>query len=62
VHAFFPTSAYCQHWPTIFKYANKYVASCDDFQRMGKPTVVDEMPLQAQVVIEPFEKWYLDFV
>jgi hypothetical protein len=27
---------------------------------MGKPTSVDEMP--AQVVIEPFEKWALDFV
>jgi hypothetical protein len=29
---------------------------------MGKPTAVDEMPLQAHVVIEPFEKWALDFV
>jgi len=50
------------YWPTIFKDAKKYVASCDDCQRMGKPTAVDEMPLQAQVVIEPFEKWALDFV
>jgi transposase InsO family protein len=50
------------YWPTIFKDAKKYVASCDDCQRMGKPTTVDEMPLQAQVVIEPFEKWALDFV
>jgi hypothetical protein len=29
---------------------------------MRKPTVVDEMPLQYQVVIEPFEKWAMDFV
>jgi hypothetical protein len=29
---------------------------------MGKPTARDQMPLQAQVVIEPFEKWALDFV
>jgi transposase InsO family protein len=50
------------YWLTIFKYAKKYVAGCDDFQRMGKPTIVDEMPLQAQVVIEPFEKWALYFV
>ena len=50
------------YWPRIFKDEKKYVASCDDCQRMGKPTEVDEMPLQAQVVIEPFEKWALDFV
>jgi transposase InsO family protein len=29
---------------------------------MGKPIVVEEMSLQAQVVIEPFEKWDLEFV
>ena len=50
------------YWPTIFKDAKKYVANCDDFQRMGKPTAIDEMPLQSQVVIKPFEKWALDFV
>jgi hypothetical protein len=50
------------YWPTIFKYEKKYVASCDDCQRMGKPTTADEMPLQAQVVIETFEKWALYFV
>jgi hypothetical protein len=50
------------YWPTIFKDAKKYVASCDDCQRMGKPTSADEMPLQTQVVIKPFEKWALDFI
>jgi hypothetical protein len=29
---------------------------------MGKPAARDQMPLQAQVVIEPFEKWELDFL
>jgi hypothetical protein len=29
---------------------------------MGRPTVADEMPLQSQVVIEPFDKWAIDFV
>jgi transposase InsO family protein len=38
------------------------MASCDDLQRLGRPTTADEMPLQAQVVIKTFEKWDLDFV
>ena len=29
---------------------------------MGKPIQSDEMPLQPQVLIEPFERWVLDFV
>jgi len=49
------------YWPTIFKDAKNYVASCDDCQRMGKPTLENEMSLQAQVVIEPFDKWALYF-
>ena len=29
---------------------------------MGKPSQADEMPLQAQLVVEPFERWALDFM
>jgi hypothetical protein len=50
------------YWPSIFKDATKYVRSCDSFQRIGRPTLADEMPLCAQVMIEPFAKWALDFV
>jgi hypothetical protein len=50
------------YWPTLFKDAKKYVRSCDSCQRMGKPVQADEMPLQTQVLVEPFERWALDFV
>ena len=50
------------YWPSIFKDAAKYVKGCDSCQRMGRPTSSDQMPLQPQVMIEPFEKWDLDFI
>ena len=49
------------YWPSIFKYVSKYVKGCDSCQRMGSPTSSDQMPLQPQVMIEPFEKWLLIF-
>ena len=49
-------------WPTLFKDAKTYLKSCDNCQRMGKPVQFDEMPLQPQVLTDPFERWALDFV
>ena len=50
------------YWPTIFEDAKKFVKGCDSCQRMGQPLKSDEMSLQPQIVIEPFEKWALEFV
>lgn len=50
------------YWPLIFKDMKKYVRSCDSCQCMGRPTTSDEIPLQLQVYLEPFEKWALDFI
>ena len=50
------------YWPSIFKDAKEYVKRCDNCQRVGKPAPSNEMPLQIQVLIEPFEKWALDFI
>jgi len=50
------------YWPSIFKDAKEYVKSCDNCQRVGKLAPSNEMPLQTQVLIKPFEKWTLDFI
>ena len=50
------------YWPSLFKDAKQYVKRCDSCQRVGRPTLSNEMTLQPQVCIKPFEKWALDFV
>ena len=50
------------YWPSVFKDAKKYVQDCDRCQRMGRPGQDNEIPLQAQVVTEPFKRWALNFV
>ena len=49
-------------WPTIFQDEGKYVQAYDSCKRMGHPNRLDEMPLQPQLVVEPFDRWALDFV
>jgi hypothetical protein len=29
---------------------------------MGKQSHADEIPLKSQIVVEPFERWTLDFI
>ena len=50
------------YWPSLFKDAKEYVKRCESCQRMGKLVPLNEMPLQPQSLIEPFEKWVLYFV
>jgi hypothetical protein len=50
------------YWPSIFKDAKKYVKACDSCQRVGQPNHRDEIPLNPQVVLEPFDRWALDFI
>eukprot|EP00253_Pinus_taeda_P019554 PITA_19554 len=46
----------------IFQDAKKFMKGCDRCQRMGQPMQSYEMSLKPQIVLEPFEKWALDFV
>ena len=50
------------YWPTLLRDAKRYVQSCDSCQRMGQPNRLDQMPLQPQSVIEPFDRWALYFL
>eukprot|EP00253_Pinus_taeda_P025248 PITA_25248 len=36
------------YWLSLFKDAKQYVERCDNYQRVGKPTLSNEMPLQPQ--------------
>jgi hypothetical protein len=49
-------------WPTLHKDAKEYCQSYDICQRVGKPSRRDEMSLNAQVTLQEFGKWYIDFV
>eukprot|EP00253_Pinus_taeda_P006338 PITA_06338 len=50
------------YWPSLFKDSKKYVRACDSCKRMGQPNHRDEIPINPQVILEPFEIWALDFI
>jgi len=40
----------------------KYISQFDRYQRTGKPTPRDEIPLKPQVDFKSFHKWVMDFI
>ena len=50
---------YC--WPTLFKYAYKFVIKCDPCQRCASKLKKPTFPLQPVTVQYPFQQWGLDF-
>jgi hypothetical protein len=49
-------------WATLFKDVKEYARSCNIYQRVGKPSRRDELPLQLVRALHAFEKWVVDFI
>jgi len=43
-------------WTTLHKGSKAYCRACNTCQRMGRPLQRDEIPLNPQVSLQPFEK------
>ncbi|KAI3445417.1 hypothetical protein Pfo_002082 [Paulownia fortunei] len=50
------------YWPTLFKDAQAFVASCDRCQRTGNISRRHEMPLSNILEVELFDVWGIDFM
>ena len=50
------------YWPTLFKDAHHFVASCDKCQRMGSISKRDEPPMNPILEVELFDLWGMDFM
>ena len=49
-------------WPTTQKDPYQYYKQGDLCQRLGQPTELARMPHQPLLLLDPFQKWGLDFV
>jgi len=49
-------------WPSIFRDARTFIASCDKCQRTGNMTKRNEMPLHSILEVEVFDVWGIDFM
>ena len=50
------------HWPSMYKDARDFVATCDTCQRTGNISRRNEMPLQPILEVELFDVWGIDFM
>ena len=50
------------YWPTLYKDAYAFVATCDRCQRTGNISRKNEMPLTNILEVELFDVWGIDFM
>ena len=49
-------------WPSLFKDVHLFVSKCDQCQRTGNITKINEMPLNNILEVEIFDVWGVDFM